>query len=305
MIYRFITFLLLLFSTTSFAQKAVPELWGHRIHDEAHVLSQDTIDALEKELQLYEDSTSNQIAVLLVSSLDGESIEEYSLRVADSWKLGQKNKDNGVLLLVAIDDHKMRIEVGQGLEGVLTDAMSNRIIRNEMAPAFRRNDYNAGIADGINGIIKTIGGEYEASDSDGAISDDVIIRIIVGLFTFIILGVFTTIFFFVEGKDGWWMYAGLIPFYAAFPWISIGLTGGIILLITYIIGFPLLKKMVARSDAWKNKTAKGNSSSGKGSSKSSSSSRSSGSSWGSGSSSRSSFSGGGGSFGGGGSSGSW
>src|SRR6478609_6280604 len=299
MIYKFITFLFLVLSSTCFAQKAVPQLWGHRVHDEAHVLSQDTIDALEKNLQQYEDSTSNQIAVLVVTSLDGESIEEYSLRVAESWKLGQKNKDNGVLLLVAIDDHEMRIEVGQGLEGVLTDAMSSRIIRNDMASAFRRNDYNSGVVVGVNNIIKAIGGEYIASDSDGAISDDIIIRIVVGLFIFIILGVFTTIFFLVDGRDGWWMYAGLIPFYAAFPWISIGVTGGIILFLLYVIGFPILKITVTRSTTWKNKMAKSNT--GKGSSKSSSSvsSRSSGSSWGGGSSSGSSFSGGGGSVGGG------
>ena len=307
MIYKFITFFLLLFfSSACFAQKAVPELWGHRVHDEAHVLSQDTINALEKKLQQYEDSTSNQIAVLILSTLEGETVESYSLRVAESWKLGQKNKDNGVLLLVSIDDHEMRIEVGQGLEGILTDAMSSRIIRNEMAPAFRRNDYNMGIVAGVNNIMKAIGGEYTASDSDGTISDDIIIRIVIGLFILVILGVFTTIFFFVDGRDGWWMYAGLIPFYAAFPWISIGVTGGIILFLLYVIGFPILKITITRSTGWKNKIAQLNSSPGKGSSKSSSSGSSrSSSSWGSGSSSGSSFSGGGGSFGGGGSSGRW
>src|SRR6478736_5309467 len=188
MIYKFITFLFLVLSSTCFAQKAVPQLWGHRVHDEAHVLSQDTIDALEKELQLYEDSTSNQIAVLVVTSLDGESIETYSLRVAELWKLGQKNKDNGVLLLVAIDDHEMRIEVGQGLEGVLTDAQSSRIIRNEIAPEFRRGDYDAGVKAGINGIIKAIAGEYKADgDTDGMSAETVILVIVMILvFLFII-----------------------------------------------------------------------------------------------------------------------
>jgi uncharacterized protein len=305
MFFKFITFLFLLFTSASFAQKAIPELWGHRVHDEAHVLSADTISTLEKKLQQYEDSTSNQIAVLVISSLDGESLEEYSLRVAESWKLGQKDKDNGVLLLVAIDDHKMRIEVGQGLEGVLTDALSGRIIRNEMASAFRRNNYDQGIVAGVDGIVKAIGGEYTATDSDGTINDDIIVRVVIGLFIFIILGVFTTIFFFVPGREGWWMYAGLIPFYAAFPWIAIGVTGGIILFLLYVIGFPILKITITRSAAWNKKMAEWQTSSGKGSSRSSSlgSSRSN-SSWSSGSS-RSSFGGGGGSFGGGGSSGSW
>jgi len=99
--------------------------------DEAHALKQETIDQLEHQLAQYEDSTSNQIAILIINTLDGETIEEYSLRVAEKWKLGQKDKDNGVLLLIAVDDHKMRIEVGEGLEDALTDAQSNRIIRNE------------------------------------------------------------------------------------------------------------------------------------------------------------------------------
>jgi len=305
MISKLITCFFSVLLIVGFAQKAVPELWGHRIHDEAHILSQDTIDMLEKELQGYEDSTSNQIAVLIVSSLDGESIEDYSLRVTESWKLGQKNKDNGVLLLVAIDDHEMRIEVGQGLEGVLTDAVSSRIIRNEMAPAFRRSDYNAGVVAGVNNIIKAIGEEYTTRDSDGHVNDDIIIRIVVGLFIFIILGVFTTIFFFIDGRGGWWMYAGLIPFYATFPWISIGVTGGIILFFLYVIGFPILKMTVTRSTAWKSKVEKRDSSSGKGSSKSSYSGSSYSSNWGGGSNGGSSFSGGGGSFGGGGSSGGW
>ncbi|HNR72949.1 MAG TPA: TPM domain-containing protein, partial [Cyclobacteriaceae bacterium] len=117
------TFIFFLFvSGWAVAQKPVPELWGTRVHDDARVLKQETVEALESQLKAYEDSTSNQIAILTISSLEGEVIEEYSLRVAEKWKLGQKDKDNGVLLLIAVDDHKMRIEVGHGLEGVLTDA---------------------------------------------------------------------------------------------------------------------------------------------------------------------------------------
>src|SRR5678815_4957109 len=103
---------LLTFTGSVSAQKAIPELWSMRVHDEAHVLRQETVDQLEKELKVYEDTTSNQVAILIVQSLDGDVLEEYSLRVAEKWKLGKKEKDNGVLLLVAVDDHKMRIEVG-------------------------------------------------------------------------------------------------------------------------------------------------------------------------------------------------
>ena len=155
----------LILPTQTTAQKPIPELWGQRIHDDAHVLKQETIDALEKRLKVYEDSTSNQIAILTTPSLDGEVLEEYSLKVAEAWKLGKKEKDNGVLLLIAVDDHKMRIEVGHGLEGILTDAHSSRIIRNELTPNFRKSDYDAGVTAAVDAMIKSIGGEYSAEDS--------------------------------------------------------------------------------------------------------------------------------------------
>jgi uncharacterized protein len=299
---RFLSFcFFILLVTNSFAQKAVPELWGIRVHDDAHALKQETVDQLERELKTYEDSTSNQIAILIVQSLDGDVLEEYSLRVAEKWKLGTKNKDNGVLLLIAVDDHKMRIEVGQGLEGVLTDAQSNRIIRNEMAPEFRRGDYDAGVKAGINGIVKAIAGEYKAEETDASSSDlSIGERILFGGFILLILGLFTSAAIFSQGCAGWGLYAFLIPFYAVFPWIALGYAGAGILLMIYLIGTPIAKILVGRSAWGKKMMTKW---------KSSSSSVSSGSGWSSGGSSwssgGSSFSGGGGSFGGGGSSGGW
>ena len=148
------------------AQKEIPQLWGHRVHDEAHVLSQGTIDNLEQRLRVFEDSTTNQMAILVIPSLNGEILEQYALRVAnDEWKLGQKDKDNGVLLLVVINDRKVRIEAGQGLEGVLTDALSSRIIRNEIAPNFRRGDYDSGVSAAVSAIMLATKGEYKADDT--------------------------------------------------------------------------------------------------------------------------------------------
>ncbi len=282
-------------SSVALAQNKIPELWGHRIHDEANVLSQDTIDFLEKKLTAYEDSTSNQIAVLVISTLNGEPIENYSLRVAEAWKLGQRDKDNGVLLLVAVDDHKMRIEVGQGLEGVLTDAHSNRIIRNELAPAFRRNDYSIGIVVGVDSIIKTIAGEYSAADVTPSAQLSGWERFFGGLFVFGILGIFTAISLFSRGFVGWFLYLFLIPFYLLFPIAIIGALGTAVLLIVYFIGMPIAKIKLGRS-SWGKKNLMQWSGGG-----------SSGSGWFSGGSSSGGggFSGGGGSFGGGGSSGSW
>ncbi len=279
------------------AQKAIPQLWGTRVHDDAKILKAETVDNLEKELTVYEDSTSNQIAILIVSSLDGEPIENYSLRVAEAWKLGTKDKDNGVLLVIAVDDHKIRIEVGYGLEGVLTDAICSRIIRNEVAPAFRQNKYDEGVINATRAIISAIGGEYVSYDSD-EIELGILPRILIGLFIFSILGAFTFMGLIVPGWGSWFLYVFLIPFYAAFPLVvlspAIALTVGVI----YLVGFPILK-LISKNSGWRKKLEKKmGTSGGRGGG------WSSGSGWSSGRSSGG-FSGGGGSFGGGGSSGSW
>lgn len=291
------------------AQPPVPELWGHRVHDEAHILSVTTIEQIEAELKLHEDSTTNQIAVLIIPSLNGAVLEEYTLHVAhDVWKLGQKGNDNGVLLLIAVDDRKMRIEVGYGLEGVLTDAITSRIIRNEIAPSFRDGNYDAGVLSGIHAIINAIGSEYSAEDIKAENPFDAVDmswkeRLLIGTFIFGMLGIFTIIGLFVQGCAGWFMYAFLIPFYATFPLVVLGLDGGLTALGIYIIGFPIAKIILGKT-SWGQRIAKKMNSgkSGGGGWSSGSGSWSSGSSFSSGGGG---FSGGGGGFGGGGSSGSW
>lgn len=156
--------LFLLSSHLAFSQRAVPDHGGVWVHDEANVLSASTKAQLEAVLKAERDSTTNQIAVLVVASLDGEDIDGYGIRVVDQWKLGTKDNDNGVLLLVAIQDRKVRIEVGQGLEGVLTDALSSRINRNEIAPRFRQGDYDGGVKAGVISIIQAIKGQYVNND---------------------------------------------------------------------------------------------------------------------------------------------
>lgn len=299
-----LTIIFLSLSLLSYGQLEVPELWGIRVHDDAKVLSPETVQALEAQLKLHEDSTSNQIAILIVSSLQGEVIEDYTLRVAEKWKLGQKEKDNGAILFIAIDDRKMRIEVGYGLEGVLTDAICSRIIRNEMAPNFRRGDYDAGVMAAVNSMILAIGGEYVADDttdnSDNAMTGKD--KALVGLFIFGILGIFTYTGLASKGAPGWVLYFFLIPFYAIFPGAVLGWGPGLSALGIYIIGYPILK-VIFNKMGWA-KTQSGGSSGGRGWSSGSGwygGGSSGGSSWGGGGG----FSGGGGGFGGGGSSGSW
>lgn len=156
-----ILFILLFIPLLSFAQRSIPEHGGIWVHDEANVLSAQTKAELEAILKAERDSTSNQIAVLIIPSLEGDAFEEYSLRVAEKWKLGQKDKDNGVLLIISINDRLVRIETGYGLEGALTDALSSRINRNEIAPRFRQGDFNGGVKAGVLAIMQAIKGEYK------------------------------------------------------------------------------------------------------------------------------------------------
>ena len=136
----------------------VPPLAG-RVNDLAGVLPPAERSALEARLAGYERSTGHQLAVLILPSLEGEPIEDYSIRVVDAWKLGKKGKDDGVLLLVAVQDRKLRIEVGYGLEGDLPDATASRIVRELIAPAFQQGNMPLGISRGVSAIAAATGGE--------------------------------------------------------------------------------------------------------------------------------------------------
>ncbi|MBI5529029.1 MAG: TPM domain-containing protein [Deltaproteobacteria bacterium] len=147
---------------TGLAARAVPALTG-RVVDSAKLLSAETAVMIEKDLAALEASDSTQIAVLTIRSLEGDSLEDFSIRVVEAWKLGQAQKDNGVLLLVARDERKVRIEVGRGLEGKLTDLVSGRIIRHEIVPRFKHGDFDGGIADGVDALVRAVRGEYKAN----------------------------------------------------------------------------------------------------------------------------------------------
>ena len=120
----------------------VPYLQG-RVTDDAEILSPEAATRIGAMLEDHEARTTDQVAVLTVTTLDGESIEDFALRVFEAWQLGQRDQDNGVLVVVAPGDRRMRIEVGYGLEGRLTDLEAGRIIRNVMAPRFKAGDFDA------------------------------------------------------------------------------------------------------------------------------------------------------------------
>jgi len=309
----FFLLLLMLLTDTLLSAADIPYLTG-RVTDNAEILSETTRQSLTVSLKEHEDRTSNQIAILTVPTINGESIEEYAVEVFDAWKLGQQDKDNGILMVVVPNDRRMRIEVGYGLEATLTDAMAGRIIQFAMTPKFKNGDYDGGITDGIRAVIDVLeGGELADIESRTSTSAEsygldfegpdlsITERILMGAFIFGIIGLFTVIGVLTPGV-GWFLYFFLIPFWATFPIIVLGTGGALACLITYIIAFPVAKLLLKNTDwykkAKKDLRTKGSASIGG----FKLSSGGSGSSWSSGSSG---FSGGGGSSGGGGASGSW
>jgi uncharacterized protein len=150
--------LLICWAFAALADVAVPPLTG-RVVDQTGTLSSSDIASLSQTLQDFEAKKGSQIAVLIVPTTAPETIEQYSIRVADAWKVGRKKVDDGAILLVAKNDHKLRIEVGYGLEGALTDVTSKRIIDEFIVPKFRTGDFAGGIWAGVDRVIKVIDGE--------------------------------------------------------------------------------------------------------------------------------------------------
>jgi uncharacterized protein len=133
------------------------------VTDSAHILDDNSRQTLESQLAAFEQATSNEIAVVTVPSLEGEDIESYANGLFSQWKIGKKGRDNGVLLLVAPTERKMRIEVGYGLESILPDGRAGEIIRENITPEFRQGNYSGGIVAGVDAIQKTIQGTYTST----------------------------------------------------------------------------------------------------------------------------------------------
>jgi len=302
---------LVLFATVVAAAADVPYLTG-RVVDNAELLSTDVRARLTAALKAHEEATGNQIAVLTVRTIQPQSIEDYAVDVFKSWKLGQKEQNNGVLVVIVSQDRRMRIEVGYGLEPVLTDATAGAIIRDIMTPAFKRGDFDTGVRDGVAEIVARLEGKRDAVSAPSASRPPARARhnfparasmpwpqrILLSLFVFGMLGLFTAVGIVTPGM-GWFLYVFLIPFWSMFPMMLIGPIPTLVLVAVYLIAYPLAKLRVKRT-AWYAKAeidlkTKGTASIGGFAL----------ASGGSGFSSGGGFSGGGGSSGGGGASGSW
>lgn len=270
----------------------VPYLSG-RVNDQAAMLSDAFKQQLEERLRVLEEETGAQVAVLTISSLEGDPIEDYSIRVVQTWKLGREGVDDGVLLLIARDDRRMRIEVGYGLEGALTDAQAGRIIDSLMTPRFREGDFEGGVGAAVDAISAAVRGE--ALELPEPRSDRAVPDFATFVFFFIFGLPFINAALASRGVAGWVLYLFLAPFFLALPAAMFGLRVGVIAVLAWLIGFPLLRMIWPKASSRKT------------------GSRGGGGFWGpfigggggGGGFSGGGFSGGGGSFGGGGASGGW
>ncbi len=277
-------FLLFLLLPSSVLGLKVPPLKA-RVNDYAGILSKLTVSQLETMLATLEQTDSTQIAVLTIPSLKGDNLEQFSLRVVETWKLGQKNADNGALLLISRDDRKIRIEVGYGIEGTLTDMISGQIIRNIIVPEFKKSNFDQGVTNGVTAMIQVTRGEFTAPASTG--SDD---APELGGFLLITASLFTYLGTMFKNRKVASVIIGAIglPLIGLFCFgFNILMLGGFILLGMI---FPLLFSLFFSHSASGTSSSGGFYSSG---------------GFGGSSSGFGGFSGGGGSFGGGGASGGW
>jgi uncharacterized protein len=294
--------LLLCWPFAAAADVAVPPLSG-RVVDQTGTLSASDAAALTQRLKDLETRKGSQVAVLIVPTTQPETIEQFSIRVAEAWKIGRKKIDDGALLVVAKNDHKLRIEVGYGLEGALTDVTSRRVIDEIIVPQFKTGDFTGGISAGVDRIIRIIDGEPlpapKPEVSHGGADPDMFFDIVFSPFGFLGYAAIAAILRGLMGRlVGSGVTAGVI---GAIAWFLLG--SAIVSGIFGVAAFFLT--MFGDSILAASQAASRNAGRGRGGGWSTGSS---GSSWSGGSSSSSSdsgFSGGGGDFGGGGASGSW
>lgn len=207
-------FLLLSFSVSSYSQDEdksrslsdKPTTITKYVVDETGTLTQSELNTLLKKLETFDKETSTQIVVYMISSLNGEPIENVSYRIAEKNKIGRKGKDNGVLVLIAKNDRMLRIEVGYGLEGVLTDAYTTQIRTKEMNPSFKAGNFYEGINKGVDAIIAVSKGEYKAdkkknNDGSGLMCLGFPVFVII-IFVFIFFSIFMSIIRRIFGWGG-------------------------------------------------------------------------------------------------------
>ena len=276
----------------------VPFLGG-RVNDLADILSAPAEERISQRLANLEDAAGTQVAVLTVPSLEGESLEDFSLRVAETWALGRADEDDGALLLIARDDRKMRLEVGYGLEPILTDAYSRRIIDEVLRPRFRSGDFDGGVERAVETMAALVEGNDILPPPAVKPAGGAGFGLPIGGMIFFCLLVlpFALAAITTPGCSGWLVYLILMPFAFGIPVTLFSPRAGVIALTIWVIAVPILRLIAPKTALGRSLRSGGSRRGG----------WSSSGGWGSsgGGFSGGGFSGGGGSFGGGGSSGSW
>lgn len=224
----------LLLSAAAVYALEVPPLKG-RVNDYAGMISPAAANTLEQKLRSFEESDSTQVVILTVNSLEGDALEDFTIRVAEKWKIGQAKKDNGVILFASKNDRRMRIEVGRGLEGVLTDLLAGRILDNVIRPKFRAGDFDGGFTDGVDAIISACRGEFKNDgaglprNEKGPSANFITLIFIVLYFIVLIISKFSKILSGVAG-------AAALPAVVHYAFTPIGVTG---IIISAVSGFIL------------------------------------------------------------------
>ncbi|MET4606636.1 uncharacterized protein ABIB90_006138 [Bradyrhizobium sp. JR4.1] len=280
----------LTFALPASADVAIPQLTG-RVVDQTGTLSSGDIAALSQKLQDFETRKGSQVAVLIVPTTDPETIEQFAIRVAEAWKIGRKKVDDGAILVVAKNDRHLRIEVGYGLEGALTDVTSRRIIDEAITPKFRSGDFAGGITAGVDRMIRVIDGEPLPTPSRSVNFSDW--NDVEPLFYFLLFGplviggILRSIFGRLFGSGITGAIVGVLAWFvigSAVVGLGVGVLGAVLTFIADLFGAGSGTGS-SRRGSWSSGPSSGG--------------------WSSGSSSSGGFSSGGGSFGGGGASGSW
>ena len=265
------------FACAAVAQIAVPPLTG-RVVDRTSTLSADDIASLDGKLRDFEVRKGSQIAVLIVPSAKPETIEQFSLRVAEAWKIGRRKVDDGAILVVAKDDRALRIEVGYGLEGALNDATAKRIIDEIIVPKFRERDFARGVTAGIDRMLRVIDGEPLPKPKPEHTDNSSEVDPLWALIGVVVLGSFMRgLFGRLFGSLAAGAFAAMMGWFVAGTVIVALGAGVVVFLVTLLadsFGVPVWSGGSGRSGGWSGGSSGG-------------------------------FSGGGGSFGGGGASGSW
>jgi len=284
--------LLLCWACAALAVVAVPPLVG-RVVDQTGTLTSGDIASLNQTIRSFEARKGSQVAVLIVPTTDGEAIEQFSLRVAEAWKIGRKKVDDGAVLVIAKNDRHLRIEVGYGLEGALTDVTTKRIIDEEITPKFKSGDFAGGVSAGLNKMIRIIDGEKlpepqppHWQQQTGLFDVDAMFNPFLLIPVFLFGGLMRTMLGRLVGAGVGGGVVALIAWFL-FGSLAAAIFAGLIAVFFVLFSDTIVSSTPGSSGGW--------------------SGGSSGGSWSGGSSSSSSSDsgGGGGSFGGGGASGSW